>query len=291
MFVHKVGCTVSALTLCLAFSAISRGAGAAESPGAGPCAIHYPSDDRVEWECRRLNRGETLESVFGERWTEVARFNRIDRRHATPGVSLKVPKLIEQFSGFSPMALHHQEAEFEGRFIVIGLSEQFLGVYEYGALRFSLPVTTGERDNETPTGVFRITAAHREHQSTLYTIEDRDTPYPMTYALLFHVNKQGVAYWIHGRDMPGKPASHGCIGLYDEAMQKAHYGVPRAPELHDAKRLYDWVLAGRSDDGKLIRLDGGPILQIIGTAPGGRAAHSSPASSSPGTPGGCTRVE
>ena len=34
------------------------------------------------------------------------------------------------------------------------------------------------------------------------------------------MNREGVSYWIHGRDMPGYPASHGCIGLYDESMQK-----------------------------------------------------------------------
>ncbi len=28
------------------------------------------------------------------------------------------------------------------------------------------------------------------------------------------------AFWIHGCDLPGYPASHGCVGLYDEEMQK-----------------------------------------------------------------------
>ena len=44
---------------------------------------------------------------------------------------------------------------------------------------------------------------------------------------------------IHGRDLPGYPASHGCIGLYDEPMQKEQYGVPGDPELNDAKRRFE----------------------------------------------------
>ena len=91
-------------------------------------------------------------------------------------------------------------------------------------------------------GAFRLTAAHLQHQSDLYTIEGTDRPYPMNYALRFHVNREGVSYWIHGRDMPGYPASHGCIGLYDEPMQKEQYGIPKEPELSDAQRLFVWVL-------------------------------------------------
>ena len=70
----------------------------------------------------------------------------------------------------------------------------------------------------------------------------------MNDALRFHVNREGLSYWIHGRDMPGYPASHGCIGLYDELMQKEQYGVPKDPELFDAERLFVWVLGSEPDD-------------------------------------------
>ena len=54
----------------------------------GPCEIAYPSDMTVEWECRTLRPGESLEKLFGERWIDVARFNRIDRRHAHSGLPI-----------------------------------------------------------------------------------------------------------------------------------------------------------------------------------------------------------
>jgi hypothetical protein len=152
------------------------------------------------------------------------------------------------------------------KFILIDLTEQFLGAYEFGALRFATPIASGNGLNETPTRTFRVTAAHLQHQSDLYTIEETDRPYPMHYALRFHVNREGVSYWIHGRDMPGYPASHGCIGLYDERMQKEEYAVPKDPELNDAKRLFEWVLSDEVDEERVIHLPRGPRVHIIGLA-------------------------
>jgi hypothetical protein len=70
----------------------------------------------------------------------------------------------------------------------------------------------------------------------------------MNDALRFHVNREGVSYWIHGRDMPCYPVSHGCIGLYDESMQKEQYGIPKEPELSDAQKLFVWVLGSEPDE-------------------------------------------
>jgi hypothetical protein len=234
----------------------------------GPCQIAYPSDAAIEWECRRLKSGDSLEKLFGEHWVDVARFNRIDRRHARSGASLKVPKRLEELASFTPLPLEYPAAESEEQFILIDLAEQFLGAYEYGALRFAIPIVSGNGGNETPTGEFRLTAAHRSHQSCLYTIEGTNRPYPMNYALRFFVNRAGVSYWIHGRDLPGYPASHGCVGLYDEPMQQKQYGIPKDPEVNDAKKLFEWVLGGETEEEKVIQLSNGPRLQIIGEAPG-----------------------
>lgn len=231
------------------------------------CAIPYSSDTKVEWECRPLRAGETLETLFGARWVDVARFNRIDRRHASPNVSLKIPKRLEDVADFTPMPGEYLPAAAEAKFILIDLTEQFLGAYEYGRLVFSVPIASGERGNETPAGEFTITAAHRDHRSSLYNIENTNIPYPMTYALRFHINKRGIAYWMHGRDMPGYPASHGCIGLYDEAMQKRYYKYPSEPVLEDARMLYNWVLAPLPEDRKYRILDNGIRVLIAGHAP------------------------
>ena len=236
----------------------------------GPCEIHYPSDATVEWDCRIIQPGESLEAIFGEYWVDGARFNRIDRRHAHSGLSIKVPRRLEDLAQFTPLPLVYPPGELDEKFILIDLTEQFLGAYEFGALRFSTPIASGNELNETPTGKFRLTAAHRQHQSCLYTIEGTDRPYPMNYALRFHVNREGVSYWIHGRDMPGYPVSHGCIGLYDESMQKEQYGIPKEPELSDAEKLFVWVLGSEPDDDRVIPLPRGPRVHIIGQAPTSR---------------------
>ena len=170
----------------------------------GPCEIHYPSDATLEWDCRVIPPGESLETIFGEYWVGVARFNRIDRRHAHSGVSIKVPRRLADLAQFTPLPLVYPPGEMKEKFILIDLAEQFLGAYEFGALRFSTPIVSGNALNETPTGKFRLTAAHLQHQSDLYTIEGTDRLYPMNYALRFHVNREGVSYWIHGRDLPGR---------------------------------------------------------------------------------------
>ncbi len=98
----------------------------------------------------------------------------------------------------------------------------------------------------------------------------------MPYALRFHV-REGSAFWIHGRDLPGYPASHGCVGLADEAMQRKHYGYPARPVLDDARRLYEWVLGPLPDDGTLQVLPEGPPVLIVGRAPHPAAAAPSAA--------------
>ncbi len=234
------------------------------------CAIRYPSDARVAWDCRRLRRGETLEGLFGERWIDVARFNRIDRRHARAGVALKVPARLEDIAGFTPMPAGYPAAAGEPKFILVDLTEQFLGAYEQGRLVHSAPIASGEIGNETPAGAFRVTAFHRRHQSSRYTIEGTDTPYPMRWALRFHVNAPGVAYWLHGRDLPGYAASHGCIGLSDEPMQKEYFGEPSRPVLDDARLLYEWALGTVPDDGRVVELKEGLKTLVVGRAPAAR---------------------
>ena len=227
------------------------------------CAIDHPSDELIGWECRVIEPGDTPLGVFGLLWQDGLRFNRMDQRHFVTGMSLKVPLNSEQLAGFNPMPALYPEAESEPKFILIDLAEQYLGAYEYGRLAFSLPVATGKDGFQTPAGEFRIDAYDRNHTSNLYKIEELSTPYPMFYALRFYVDPKYVAYWIHGRDMPGLSASHGCIGLSNERMQKLYYGEPRRPVLEDARKLYEWAIGSRKDDGRFHRLKNGPRLLIV----------------------------
>jgi hypothetical protein len=261
------GATAALLLVLLVGSPYSTAA----VPTTSTCDVRYPSDTRVPWVCRVLARGETAERLFGDRWIDVLRFNRIDRRHAVAGAALKVPRRLRDVRGFTPMPAIYGEATGDAKFVLIDLTEQFLGAYEQGRLAFSSPLSTGDADHPTPTGDFTVTAAHRYHSSSLYTIEATGVPYPMTWALRFHITREGVSSWLHGRDVPGYPGSHGCIGLYDEWMQQSYYGAPTRPVLDDARRLYEWVAGAGADDSQP-RTIAGPRLRIMGSASANRSA-------------------
>src|SRR4030042_1896478 len=100
-----------------------------------------------------------------------------------------VPKRLDDIKDFTPMPRYYQPSESEPKFIVVNLSEQFLGAYEYGHLVFSAPIATGEKGHETPNGEFRITAFNSKHKSSLYFIEKTEIPYPMNYGLRFYTTE------------------------------------------------------------------------------------------------------
>ena len=206
----------------------------------------------------------------------------MDRRHFIGGVSIKVPKHLEQIKDFNPLPLSYPEAALDAKFILIDQSEMFLGAYEYGKLVFSFPVAVGVENHRVPNGTFKIDAADRNHESNLYTVEEIGRPYPMHYGLRFFVDKSAdgwPSYYIHGRDLPGYPASHGCVGLYDEEMQygyysaydrkvnKPYYHELTKPFLEAAKELYQWVVDPDSDPGGFHAIKNGPRVLIIGEPP------------------------
>ena len=231
------------------------------------CSISHPSDAAIPWDCHKIGRGENAETLFGENWQDLLRFNRIDRRHLIPGVAIKLPRNPADIVEFSPMPASYQEAVGEEQFILVDLAEQFLAAYEHGERVFSYPIASGNRTNRTPVGDFRIDAFSRRHESSLYQIEKTSRPYPMHYALRFFVNDGGVAFWLHGRDLPGYSASHGCVGLYDEEMQRKYYNFAPTPLLQDSRNLYEWVIGSRADSGRFTLLKNGPKVRIIGKSP------------------------
>ena len=252
--------------------------GATSEPAANPrdpakedlSRVEYPSLANTPWLPRFIRPQDTLESLFGQDWSTVARFNRIDRRHVYPGMTIKAPVDLASARIYTPMPAEYEPAKKHDKYVLINLAEQWLGAYEYGKLKFSMPAATGAAGHETPTGIFRVDARHQTHTSSLYKTEDQTAQYPMDNAIRFHVGAYNVSYWIHARDLPGKPASHGCVGLYDEEMQNRVYGSPTRPVMVDSVKLYDWAVGEdeyEDDSGDLELLEDGPVVEIIGTNP------------------------
>jgi len=87
--------------------------------------------------------------------------------------------------------------------VVISLTDQLAFVYRGDDLIGVSTVSTGKTDHETPTGTFPILAKEKVHRSQKY--DDAPMPY------MQRLNQYGVA--LHGGNLPGYPASHGCIRL------------------------------------------------------------------------------
>jgi len=232
--------------------------------------VEYPSQKNMKWHGRFIRPNETLESMFGRDWQQVARFNRIDRRHVYPGMTIKVPDNMQDARNYSPLPQFYEPARRHDKYILVSLTEQWLGAYEFGKLKFSNPAATGRTGFETPTGTFRILARDKHHTSSLYKTENDEEQYPMDNAMQFYIAPDNVGYWLHARDLPGRPASHGCIGLFDEEMQNRMFDTPEKPVLNDSQKLYAWAVGEdeyEDDPGNLEELEDGPVVEVIGQNP------------------------
>ena len=90
-----------------------------------------------------------------------------------------------------------------GVVITISLASQQMHVFRDGTFWRSSPVSTGKPGKETPTGVFATLQKKTFHRSNLYS----NAPMPFMQRLTW----DGIA--IHAGQLPGYPASHGCIRL------------------------------------------------------------------------------
>jgi hypothetical protein len=90
--------------------------------------------------------------------------------------------------------------------VVISIADQRISLYDNGTLIARSAVSTGVRDHPTPLGVFSVISKAKWHQSNIYSGA------PMPY--MQRITWSGIA--LHAGDLPGHPASHGCIRLHHD---------------------------------------------------------------------------
>jgi hypothetical protein len=98
--------------------------------------------------------------------------------------------------------------------LTIDLTAQRITVYRDGVLMAASSISTGSLGRETTTGVFTILEKKVMHRSSTY--DDAPMPY------MQRLTEKGIA--IHAGDLPGYPASHGCIRL-PNAFAKDLYAI------------------------------------------------------------------
>jgi hypothetical protein len=87
--------------------------------------------------------------------------------------------------------------------VIVHLPSQRAYVYRNGVRIGASTVSTGKAGHKTPTGVFTILQKNKDHKSNLYN----NAPMPYMQRLTW----DGIA--LHAGNLPGYPASHGCIRL------------------------------------------------------------------------------
>jgi hypothetical protein len=140
------------------------------------------------------------------------RINRIDHWNIRPGTRVLVPVEMDVASRYVPVP--KVAARIRGsREIIVYIEQQYFGAYENGALLFWGPVST-HKAGQTPIGEFRISSKDIDHRSSKYG------NLPMPYAMQLSQREE----FLHQGELPGHPASHGCIRLLER----------------DARRLFGW---------------------------------------------------
>lgn len=98
--------------------------------------------------------------------------------------------------------------------IVVSLPEQTANVYRGGLRIGRSTVSTGRPGHETPAGIYNVLQKERMHHSNKYN----NAPMPFMQRLTW----DGIA--LHAGQIPGHPASHGCVRL-PLAFAEILYGV------------------------------------------------------------------
>lgn len=100
--------------------------------------------------------------------------------------------------------------------IIVSLPEQLVHVYRNGVRIGASTCSTGKPGHSTPTGVFKILQKDKNHHSSTYN----NAPMPNMNRLTW----SGIA--LHAGQLPGYPASHGCVRLPKE-FSALVFGVTR----------------------------------------------------------------
>jgi lipoprotein-anchoring transpeptidase ErfK/SrfK len=169
----------------------------------------------------------------------LAKLNHADPAHLGHLPRIVVPDRWEQDELiYSPMPKTIEQIGEQKKAIIVDLRAQVFGAYELGKLVRWGPVSSGDRQHETPSGIYHLNWRARVHAST------EDPTWIMPWYFNF-ANDEGLA--LHQYEMPGRPASHGCVRMLES----------------DARWLYEWGEEwSLADETKEITREGTLVLLV-----------------------------
>jgi L,D-transpeptidase catalytic domain len=214
---------------CRLRSAMFFACGACLAAQAGPTGVIYHLEP-----AKPLSRFDSIQITLLEK------LNRVDRGHL---VRLKHVILPSRWDldelAYSPMPHSVSGFAVTPKALVVDLSTQLFGAYEFGnSVRWG-PVSSGDRLHPTPAGLYHLNWHAR------IRISSENDEWVMPWYFNFS-NKIGLG--LHQYTLPGRPASHGCVRLL----------------LPDAKWLFNWGQGWElAADGQVLA-NGTPVMIVGG---------------------------
>jgi lipoprotein-anchoring transpeptidase ErfK/SrfK len=157
---------------------------------------------------------DMLNSLFGQPQSSQQRQQRAKQR-PEPRAERSEPRRSEPAKGSKAepapaTAVGLPVTPGEPQLAIVSLGSQNLKFYSGGKYVETAPISSGAKDHRTPTGVFSVIERHRDHESNLY----ESAPMPFMHRLTW----SGIA--LHQGVLPGHPASHGCIRLPKQFVER-----------------------------------------------------------------------
>jgi L,D-transpeptidase-like protein len=177
-----------------------------------------------------------LRSEIGEeKMAVVLKLNRLDSQHLRAGATILIPEQVGELINYSPFP-HRLEAGSEiPKLILVSLRVQAFGAYEYGNLAHWGPTSTGKKASPTPAGRYHTNWKSKATRSSI----NNEWLLPWYFNL---DNRRGIAF--HQYDLPGYPASHGCVRLLEE----------------DAAWIYGWADQWTLSADRRVEAQGTPVI-------------------------------
>lgn len=181
---------------------------------------------------------DSLNNTFSEKERKlVYALNRIDAHRIKPGTKLIIPdSLVSDLNLYSPFPKTLDPLDSIEKTVVISRRIQAFALYEKGNLLQWGPVSTGKKSTGTPAGLYYGNYKAKRKISTI------DKSWVMPYYFNF-MNFEGIG--THEYTLPGYPASHGCVRMYQE----------------DAKSIYDWADMWQLENDVIVQ-NGTPFMVI-----------------------------
>jgi len=178
-----------------------------------------------------------LRSEIGEEKVAIVlKLNRIDAQHLRADVTLVIPEQVTDLITYSPFPHDLETARDTPKLLLVSRRVQAFGAYEFGRLVRWGPTSTGKKATPTPAGLYHTNWKSKATRSSVN--EEWLLPW------YFNIdNKRGISF--HQYDLPGYPASHGCIRLLAD----------------DATWIYGWADQWTlSTDRRRVETHGTPVI-------------------------------